>query len=319
MLPGASRASDLGREFYALVHVFALTLAGFLAGAICCAALLVRRRRGARLMRPELALALINQDGGLNALRLHSGRDRWWDDAADSDLERVEQALSTYDLLAWCVARGTVDRRVVLAACRDRIVELWEQAYPYVLDRRRISPELWSSLAELYVDAHGASARSGRVTARLPDAVRRPPREHRSVSPDEIPVAVPPPLPDPTPLLDLPPLPDPTPLLDPAPAASVRSTAPAPVDPYAPQWAEALRRALGDAPGPAVIVPSPVEQAPRAPAASVSEDVETRGHSRSGRASAAAARPGLVTDHVIDLVFGPGQAGARDAEGLHSR
>lgn len=308
------------------MHVSLLTFVGALVGAACSAALLtlltprLRHRERTPLLRPELALALVGQDDGLMVLRLRSAQDRWWDEAAEAEMDRVDRALSAYDLLAWYVSRGVVDRRVAIEACRDRIIELWEQAYPYVLDRRRTTPELWSFLAELYVDAHTAPVAGRRGAARLPAAVGRPHRDQRSVSPDDTSVAEPVPAPAVPPAVPIPPVP----FFPSASSDGIEAAAPQPVhtpsltDYDDPAWAEALRRALSSA---AAEGAAPVRwvasDQPRVASFDQVVDLDSPSPVSPPSAPVASAEP--APEHVIDLVFEPGTAGAPHSGGLHSR
>jgi hypothetical protein len=241
----------------------------------------------------------VAHDDGLNVLRQSSSRDRWWDDAADGDLDRVDRALSGYDVVAWYVARKVLARQVVVDACGDRIVELWELAYPYVLDRRRTSPELWSSLAELYVDAHAAPT-SDVPAARLPAAVQSLSRAERSVSPDNIPVVD-----EPAPVVRRPVAAAPPPIAPEALSAVVEDVVlaaappPGPLRPAAPQGVEALRRALSQ--------PADLDL------------VETEVSGDAAPAPSPVRRPAPAVEQVIDLDIASGRNGALDSGGLHSR
>ena len=112
------------------------------------------RQRGLRL---DLSLALLRHEKGLRLLTQHAGRrEQWWLDAPDADRQEIDRALSMWELVAWYAHTGRIDRDVVLELFRGRIVDMWEQAYPYIQQRRVEQPELWSSLTELYVDAYDA-------------------------------------------------------------------------------------------------------------------------------------------------------------------
>ena len=162
-----------------------MTAGTWLAIALAAAALLVallslrRPVAGRHAMTMELSLTLLRYDEGLGLLAAHTRRaHRWWEDVDPAELHLIDRALSMWDLAAWYVATGRVERRAVLEVFRWDIVDLWERAYPYVLHRRVDQPTLWPSLTDLYLDAYDTSA--GAVPPR-PEP--RPQPEQRSVSP----------------------------------------------------------------------------------------------------------------------------------------
>jgi hypothetical protein len=149
------------------------------------ALLVVGLRRGthgrhARTM--QLSLTLLRYDEGLGSLAAQTCRsDRWWEDVDPREQHLIDRALSMWDLAAWYVATGRVERRAVLDLFSWNIVDLWERAYPYVLHRRVTQPSLWAALTDLYVDAYDRHHPANR--RRTP---ARQPVPARSITPDEV-------------------------------------------------------------------------------------------------------------------------------------
>ncbi|MBK5306278.1 MAG: hypothetical protein JJD92_06270 [Frankiaceae bacterium] len=163
-------------------------LAIALAGCACLLALLALVRRpvhGRHAMTMQLSLTLLRYDEGLGLLAAHTRRaHRWWDDVEPAEQHLIDRALSMWDLAAWYVATGRVERRAVLEVFRWNIVDLWERAYPYVLHRRVDQPTLWPSLTDLYLDAYDMS---GGTRSPLPEPEAEPSEPGpRSVSPEAV-------------------------------------------------------------------------------------------------------------------------------------
>ena len=165
---------------------------GLIAVVLSCAAAVLatlafrrsrqERQRGLRL---DLSLALLRHEKGLRLLTQHAARDeQWWLDAPAADRHEIDRALSLWELVAWYAHTGRIDREVVVELFRGRIVDMWEQAYPYIQQRREEQPELWSSLTELYVDAYDA------LDPLSPD--RLPPVELAAPPAEPVAVAAPP-------------------------------------------------------------------------------------------------------------------------------
>lgn len=191
------------------------------AGLVALYALL-RPTQSKKAMTMRLSLTLLRYDEGLALLAQHAARaERWWDDADAREIHLIDRALSMWDLAAWYVATGRVDRQSVLDVFSWQIVDLWERASPYIEHRNLEWPGLWDSLTGLYLDAYDASPRN-----EVDDWLEE--RLQRSSTPEEVAEPAPPVVeaqrPTPPPVaVDLRPRPDPEPPRDP--------------------WAEALRRA----------------------------------------------------------------------------
>jgi hypothetical protein len=153
-----------------------------LATGACVLALVALLRRpvhGRHAMTMDLSLTLLRYDEGLGLLAAQARRsDRWWENVDPMDQHVIDRALSMWDLAAWYVATGRVERQAFVDVFRWDIVDLWERAYPYVLHRRVDQPSLWSSLTDLYVDAY-ETGRESRPPQHVPRHI--PPR---SVSPE---------------------------------------------------------------------------------------------------------------------------------------
>ena len=122
-------------------------------------ALLRRPVRGRHAVTMELSLTLLRYDEGLGRLAAQTRRaERWWDDVDPMEQHHIDRALSMWDMAAWYVATGRVERGAFLEVFRWDIVDLWERAYPYVLHRRVDQPSLWPSLTDLYMDAYEDTA-----------------------------------------------------------------------------------------------------------------------------------------------------------------
>jgi hypothetical protein len=159
----------------------AIALAAW-AGVVALFALM-RPVEGRHAMTMRLSLTLLRYDEGLELLEAHSRRsETWWEDADPIERHQIDNAISMWDLAAWYVSTRRVDKRTVLDVFRWRIVDVWERAYPYIQHRRVAAPTLWSSLTELYMDAHDADSHSPGREER-----RREERRRRSVSPEYIP------------------------------------------------------------------------------------------------------------------------------------
>jgi hypothetical protein len=226
------------------------------AGATAVFALL-RPVEGRHVLTMQLALSLLRYDEGLTRLTEQSTRSAtWWRDADPADGEVIDRALSMWDLAAWYVRTGRVDRRAVLDVFHWQIVDIWERAYPYILHRRTTQPTLWVSLTDLYVDAHAVSPRIS-APALPADAVE-----------EELALDVPAPDPTPVPVsVDLRPSAD-VPAAD-VPAADVPVAAAQDVPTDTDHWLEALREAIrtptpGLRAGSAIRVDSPVPARPAA-------------------------------------------------------
>jgi hypothetical protein len=133
--------------------------------AIALAVLALRRpAEGRQGLTMRLSLTLLRYDEGLALLAAHAARgDAWWEDAPAEDRQRIELALSMWDLAAWYVETKRVDRRAVLDVFQWQIVDIWERAYPYIQYRRTQQLTLWASLTDLYLDAYDATPLEARV------------------------------------------------------------------------------------------------------------------------------------------------------------
>ena len=260
-------------------------------GAAACLLLVVnlivlsvrRRAHGRHARTMQLSLTLLRYDEGLGALADHTRRSqRWWEDVDPREQHLIDRALSMWDLAAWYVTTGRVERRAVLDVFSWNIVDLWERAYPYVLHRRVEQPSLWPSLTDLYVDAYDATRAAARP--------KEPPHRgypSRSVSParlggepDEERAAV----------------------VSPEPVR-VPAAEPIPAPASSPVVRDVWLKALQDA-GP--VTPPPVRRDPR-PRLPAAEDVTQDWRPvppRRPSATVEAPRrslPGLEIDHVVDL------------------
>lgn len=143
-------------------HVTGSEIAIFLAlwAAAMAAYALLRAVDGRQALTMKLSLSLLPADEGLDVLAAQTDRSAtWWEDADPAERRLVDRALTMWDLAAWYAGAGRVDRRALLAVFRWQVVELWEQAYPYVQHRRTEQPSLWSSLTDLYLEAYDAGPR----------------------------------------------------------------------------------------------------------------------------------------------------------------
>lgn len=137
-----------------------------LGGSAVLALLAVVVRRAVRRATREratlrLVLGVLGEEGGLRLLDAHARRsDTWWTDAEPAERQQVDQALGTWDLLAWYVGTGRAELGVVLDLFRLRIIDTWEQAYLYIRVRRTGQPGLWACFEELYAAAYDAAPRA---------------------------------------------------------------------------------------------------------------------------------------------------------------
>jgi len=289
------------------------------------------REHRARLTQ-QLMLAAARDDGGLRLLAEQVSRRRqWWADADPAERMQVDQVLATWDLIGWYVARRKANQRVVLALFRWRIVDTWEQAYPYVKHRRIEQPGLWTSLDDLYLDAYKQARHMGtQEMERFPLSPPQPepavghgqfpPRAERPSPPK--PRAVTPPAQHPrsvdrrdllarrrgdqrveqAPVPPNAPLqadvgwPAQTPVRRPTPAANLPAWPRQPVDPP---------RAARPRPAGAVLI-EPGLEAPPPPPSSVKWETGAAGRSSAGRRERQAASAERVIEEIIDLRNVPG-------------
>jgi hypothetical protein len=221
----------------------------------------MRPVEGRQALTMQLSLSLLRYDEGLGMLAAQSDRDgQWWEDVDPTERHLIDRALSMWDLAAWYVASGRVDRRTVIEVFRWQIVDLWERAYPYIQHRRAEQPTLWLSLTDLYLDAYAAAPQP--APGRGPDrgAAQPPPPPQVAVktktavpSPAAVDVppvvAAPPPAPEPEPQVVPEPepqvvsQPDPPVAQAPEPEAAPAPPPPPPARPTDP-WLEALQEAV---------------------------------------------------------------------------